>query len=65
MTIKNQHSISSHRTAIGKRNEVINKPIHSNLIYSPSIVANINSPILWKSLKPAFLRVFYYFKNHI
>jgi hypothetical protein len=65
MIIKNQYLISSHRMAINKRNEVINKLIYSNLICCLSIIANIDFLIIWKSLELAFLRVFYYFKDHI
>jgi hypothetical protein len=65
IAIKNKHLISSHYTAICVRNEVINKLIYANLICCLSIIANIDSLIIWKNLKLAFLRVFLYFKNHV
>lgn len=65
MAIKVQHLISAHCTAICIRNEAVNKPIHSNLVCGPPLVANIDSPVIWKGLKLAFLGVFCCFEDHI
>jgi hypothetical protein len=65
MAIKNKHSISFYYTAICIRNEVINELIYANLICCLSIIASIDFPIIWKSLEPAFLRVFCRFENHV
>jgi hypothetical protein len=65
MAINNKHLIASSRTSICYWNKKLCKPLYTDFVCCPTIIAYIKSSVIRESIKPALLMISLCFKDNI